>query len=716
MDLSDPSLDLVRAYPTARTKHLMGFQGSLGSDAVVPFVATAMDIDMKAGVVKSSGGVQTGLKYILFRPQEVKVELEARLKEAKRGTAGFEANGQTLESGELTDSWTRLEFTVPASASQIGPNELLFSCDEAAIWRQGAFTTTLPQPMLETSVESAELRMPFGAVADYPIAPGTFSSVELRIDEWTDPGAPRLAPGTWELQVELTDDGGESVGSWSYQDTGHHVLELPAISGYSILSLSLRADQTLPGQRGITLDGESPPSEARVPDLELNPDEAIKTGRPNVFLFVVDTLRADYLQAYGSSLPFSPNLLEFTKDAIVYENCMAPSPWTKPSMATLHTSLSPAQHQVLDFADKLSEDHLTVAEVLSKAGYRTRAVVNNGLLNPSFGYGQGFDEYRMVDPTTTGSGMVHFSMNQMDKLGEGPFFLYLHLLDPHTPYSPPDDLRQFAFRHFGLDVSPKDWGATGLDDKQVRDFLEEVGYGRKRPEPEGEVIKALYCGDIAEADRAFGYLVKRLKDKGLYDDSLIIVTADHGEEMLDHGSVGHLSSLYQELVRVPLLVKMPKGKGAGARVSAVCELSNVAPTILAQAIGIVALPGSGQTLEARASDPSLKPVFFGTDVGEDAREMGQGERNYRVFSQGVRLGDWVLTRYISSTRRLGPLSLFNLQQDTGEKNDVYWNHPALALHLESLLNQNRSVRVDTDLPAEEEAELRKVLQSLQYLR
>jgi arylsulfatase A-like enzyme len=708
-----PYFDFVQAFTSARADHLIGFKGVLGSDAAVPFVIRPTQFDQNAGVVRFPAGRPGGLEFLLFRQQDVRVTLEGRLQDAKHADLSFVVNEKPLETAELTSGFATLEVTIPASQTRVGRNDFIFGCEQASEWRTASFESVQAEPSLEVTESQARLDLPFGSIVDYPVVGKEPGSMRLSIEAWTEPGAPQLASGSWELKLTLTSDHGKEVGQWSLGEVGRHTLELPEFSGYHILSLSLQGHQPLPGQLGLVLTGRAP--EKDLPDTEegLNPPLATK---PNVILFVIDTLRADYLQPYGSSFPNSPHLQEFCKDAILYQNCMAPAPWTKPSVATLITALSPAEHGVLGFADKLAEEHVTLAEVLAESGYHNYAVVNNGLLNPMFGYDQGYAEYRMVDAETTATRQFTFALEQYKENLRDPFLFYLHVLDPHMAYRPTLPVRKQFFREFGLEVGPAGWGASGLDNDQILKFVKQ---SRRAPAAvvnwKTDVIKALYNGEIAESDRGFGRMVEWLKQEGLYKDSLIVVTSDHGEEMMDRGAVGHLTTLHQEMIHVPLMIKMPGNVGGGSVVPEPCQLSNVTPTILATTVGGEPIQPGATTLKQKTAQSPSEPIFFGADVGQDAVLVRQGERNYRVHSEGVRLGGWVMARYFSSTRKSGPLSLYDLESDPKELQDLLWEHPALSLYLESLLRRQRTATGTVKIPREEEAELRQILESLQYL-
>lgn len=705
---SSSSWDPVEAYPSARTNQLVGFQGRLGTDASVPFMACNPVYDHASGVIKLGPGQQGALSFLAFHPVDVEVSLEGRLLEGKANSVIIELNEQAIDEVVLTNQWKLLKFTLPAYKVRQGRNVLGFRCDKKTEWHEASFISDLPQPLAGKGDAGPLLKLPFGAVLDYPVRDLRSSVLSVDVQPWTQPGAPSLED--WRLRLTLQDNTGKELEQWTIQEFGQPELQLPELPGYGILTLSLEGPDLLPGQLGLLLGGQA---------LETPPDSPRQTPRegahppaapPNVILFVIDTLRADYLQPYGYPLPTSPHLQEFRKDAILYEDCIAPAPWTKPSVATLITGLPPSEHTVIDFADRLPDQLHTLAERLQEGGYFCRAVVNNGLLDALFGYGQGYQDYYRVKDGTLGTTQVEWTLDRM-KDRQSPFFLHLHLLDPHTPYRPSEVNREKMFEAFELTLEPGEWGATGIEVDEVFGLNRAAGKGidlaRKT-----KIVQALYCGGIADADDGFGLLVSWLKENNLYDDSLIIVTSDHGEEMMDHGSVGHLTSVYQELIRVPLLVKFPGNKEAGTSVRGLRELRQIVPTILETALGSQALEESMRTLQ----EPAPYPIFYGADVGRDATLVNQGERDYHVSVEGVRLEEMALARYYSSTRQFGPLVLYNLQTDPQERNNLLWQQPALSLYLSSLLKGNQPPQESSKVGEAREQELREILRSLQYLK
>jgi arylsulfatase A-like enzyme len=275
---------------------------------------------------------------------------------------------------------------------------------------------------------------------------------------------------------------------------------------------------------------------------------------PLVVVYLVDTLRRDHLSLYGYKRPTSPSLDRFASDAVVFEQAVAPSSWTIPSVGSLFTSLLPDEHGAVDLLAPLAPTAHTLAERLAEGGFATGTIMANPLIQRSRGFEQGFTYFaglrgRRGRPSRTVSAgrVVDGALRFLETHRGLPVFLYVHAFDPHSPYQPPPPFDQ-VFRP--LSQSDRDQAV------------------------------ALYDGEIAYGDREFGRFVAELKATGIYERALVVFTSDHGEEFLDHGDWRHGNSLFDELVRVPLVVKFPGGVHAGLRVDRQVQLLDVLPTVL----------------------------------------------------------------------------------------------------------------------------------------
>lgn len=336
--------------------------------------------------------------------------------------------------------------------------------------------------------------------------------------------------------------------------------------------------------------------------------------RPNVLVIAVDTLRADYLGAYGKAGDPSPTLDAIGTDGIVFEQAFAAASWTRSSFATLWTSQLPSSHNADTKAARLADELVLVSEVLQQAGVTTGNLVNNINVTSTFNFDQGWDTFLYESPDYAfGATESVFQLTLYkvvhklaEKLGGAKvvtrfyqpaevvladakgfieanrgsrWFLGVHLMEPHDPY----------FEHPYLQGGgPDEFNGVGFARAEV-----------EHPDPaQAPYLKEVYTNEIRHMDNKLRPFVDWLKAEGLYDDLLIVVTSDHGEEFGEHGGFWHGTTLYEEQIRVPLIVKLPKGELAGTRVAWQARTLDVAPT-LAAALGLAPGPGwQGQDLVA----------------------------------------------------------------------------------------------------------------------
>jgi arylsulfatase A-like enzyme len=362
----------------------------------------------------------------------------------------------------------------------------------------------------------------------------------------------------------------------------------------------------------------------------------LDVSAPLVVLYLVDTLRADHLGLYGYRRATDPELRRFARDAVVFDSAIASSSWTKPSVASLFTSLPPSEHRCVQFYTPLDPSFVTLSERLRESGYATGAVVANRLVHAKDGhFDQGFMYFTSPPEPQRAAEAVDEALRFLDDRRGLPTFLYVHTLDPHSPYSPPPPFD----RRYGSAPTAS------------RPAAEPYHY-RKREDLAR--IVAQYDGEIAYGDREFGRFVQALKQRGLYDRALIVFLSDHGEEFLDHGDWVHGHTLFDELVRVPLVVKYPGNRHAGRRIGRQVQLVDVLPTVLkTQGIRVPAAPAlAGRPLDESfdASGPERPAVF---------------ETKYREYvAYGAR------TRTRKYVRQISPQPrelLFDLARDARER-------------------------------------------------
>lgn len=297
-------------------------------------------------------------------------------------------------------------------------------------------------------------------------------------------------------------------------------------------------------------------------------------GRPPVILISLDTVRADRTGLYGYERPTTPALDAFAADAVTFGAAIAASPWTLPSHASILTSLHPHNHGSVMPTRRLRESAVSLAEVLLDRGYETAAFTGSGYVSTKFGLAQGFETFVEMRHRETGA-IVERALEWLDARSDRPFFLFLHTYEPHSPYRD------------GRFADAAEAGSVG--ETFDRKDLEALREGTWDPSPEERrYVSDLYDGDIRSTDEALGVFLHALRDRGLLDRSLVVVASDHGEEMFERNvrrSAGHGHSLYEELIRVPLVVRHPPAFAGGRRVAAPAALVDV-PRTIAGALGI----------------------------------------------------------------------------------------------------------------------------------
>ncbi|MEM7305258.1 MAG: sulfatase [Planctomycetota bacterium] len=386
-----------------------------------------------------------------------------------------------------------------------------------------------------------------------------------------------------------------------------------------------------------------------------DPHAALPRGRHNVLVFLVDTLRADRLGPYGHPGGLTPRLDAFADEALVFDRCIAQSTWTKPTTASLLTGLYPYAHGANYSRSVLPESVETLAELLAGEGYATAAFGSNPhIFAESMGFEQGFGAFEPIEPARDapfprGERIVDAALAWLDggAPDDAPFFLYLHLIDPHFPYDPP--------------------GHEG----PVYTVIEEA---EALPPAERGRLGELYDGEVAYVDTQFGRLLDALDERGLADDTLLVFVSDHGEELFEHGDLAHHSAkMFEEVARVPLLVRSPGLPEAarGRRITGVVEQVDLKATVV-DALGLpAARAGAGTSLFARAlraAPPERQHALVETEDGSVGR--------------GIVAPEW---KYVRRWTPTVSEELYHLGEDPAELTDRAADEPEVVRAMRALL-------------------------------
>jgi arylsulfatase A-like enzyme len=413
--------------------------------------------------------------------------------------------------------------------------------------------------------------------------------------------------------------------------------------------------------------------------------------RPNIVLIVVDTLRRDHLGCYGYSRDTSPHIDALARAGVRYTHATSQAPWTTPSIAAILTSRYPSALGIVDEPSPLRDDAVTLAETLSAAGYHTEAVVSHFFCSSRWNFQQGFagfDESNVLGHNAVTSELIsRRAIEIIDAAAGRPFFLWLHYFDPHFDY----------IEHEGHRF-PGGEGYSG----PVFSGMDREALGRalgQHPAPADLAqVERLYDSEIAFTDQQIGAVIEHLKRRGLFDSSLVIVTADHGEEFFDHGRLGHSRTLFGELVDAPLIIKYPDGR-TGV-VDEPVALLDVHPTVL-DAAGIpIPASAAGRSLYRPLPREPERPIF--------------SETSRRNRLRSVRFGSHKLVMDLDS----GKVALYDRTADPDEQHDLAANSPELVASLRGMLEEwmQASAAPASAAPRVEiDAEAAKRLRALGYL-
>lgn len=462
---------------------------------------------------------------------------------------------------------------------------------------------------------------------------------------------------------------------------------------------------------------------------------ACQPGPPTgVLLITVDTLRADHLGAYGYTHETSPNLDALAKESVLFRQAIAPAPWTLPSVATLFTSLYPTVHGASHLSKqatrshepgfrpsaKLATDFVTLPEMLRDQGFATAAFVRGAYPSSVYGFGQGFEHFE--ENQAYG---IRFSTDRLlawlDRETPERFFIYVHTIEVHSPYEPvaptteqleratQDERERLvsasleeALRYRSFDPNPEYQGAVNGTIQNLRDLGDADS---KVSRDERQRLVELYDRGIRYSDHWLGSLIASLRERGQLERTLVVVTSDHGEEFWDHGGLEHGHSFYDELLRVPLLMRIP-GEGRGKIVDQQVGLIDVLPTIL-DIVGV----DPPADLQGR----SLRPLFTG---GELPERSYFAESNHETAGLAMRTERWKLIR-----SRRAPLKLFDLWNDPNEIHNVCEQQREVCQRLvaelqrwrEDTLQKRKAMRLEDAPAAEPDADTLDRLRALGYL-
>jgi arylsulfatase A-like enzyme len=413
-------------------------------------------------------------------------------------------------------------------------------------------------------------------------------------------------------------------------------------------------------------------------------------GNRNVLLFTVDTLRSDAMDFDDPQTSNTPNAARLAAAGTRFDNTQSQSPWTLPSFCSLMTAIHPGGQGVVSSRNRLDTARRTLAEELASAGYLTQAVVCNAWLTETYGLDQGFDNYNHVweeaasefwmkmiwvrvvrrfrpdylkAPDSHDSAqLVDRAIRFLEENAESNFFLWVHVIDPHDPYAPLGRFRALAGKGYRGRLPAKRSGIVNM-----------LRRGQVLEAEDRRHLRQLYDLEVRYTDEQFGRLLDTLDSLGLFDNTLVVFTSDHGEEFWEHENVGHGHTLYNELTRVPLVIKPPGNAPPVQRVDAQVRLIDLAPTIL----DILRLPPMTE-----GQGTSLLPLMEGAPA-EDRQSFGE---SLIYFGEKKSVDDGRYRLILSPNS--GGEELYDLLADPGARHNLAPDLPQVLQRLRASLDQH----------------------------
>lgn len=549
------------------------------------------------------------------------------------------------------------------------------------------------------------------------------NTVEMRFRYAGDPNRGsadrrRLAAAFYRFDIPPESDAPVAgrTGPFARVDDGIHLPAGGGVALYAELNGDARLELTTSGpglhvkvrsEEGVLVDASVDASWSRelsaigAIEISLQAEDAVVV-RPELFVpavpwverepHVVDSnivlVFLDGANALRMSATTTPVLTALAADSIVFDNAVTQAVYTIASIGSVLTGQYPERHQSVSFADKLGDDVVTFPALLAQNGYRTAGFSGNAVASKTFGLDQGYDEFFQVwerdDYTGHGDSVLAAFRDWRGDVGEDRFFAYVHFREPHFPYNPPPP---FDTKFGSSDLFPE-----GMADWPVVEALNTQAVAGTAPNHEVlERVRALYDGNLAYVDDLIGQLLRAIDD-----DTVVIVTADHGEALFEHRYIGHNTQLYEESIRVPLMLKLP-GQ-LPRRVDDVVELIDLAPTILELAGVDVPASMQGRSL----LDPGRDRVAFTRTVWKRARYSARNDRYKLIWDS-----------------RTGVSELYDLEADPVEARNIYAERDFVSGYLEQrLLGWLRDQEARRGWGSSDSAEMteeeRRRLQSLGY--
>ena len=348
---------------------------------------------------------------------------------------------------------------------------------------------------------------------------------------------------------------------------------------------------------------------------------AVQAAKPNVLFIVLDAGRAQSFGAYGHPRATTPNMDRFAREGFTFDNAYTTAAYTLAAMSSVWTSQQPDRHHGnIAFSAPLPADRLMLSQVLTAQGVHTAGFVANAVAGTYNGFDRGFKEY--AEPFkkygSQAASFRHFVPAFLDRMKKDGtrFFAYVHYREPHEPYDPPPPFDTMFGSNTPIPKARREGGDV------AKAWLKAVNQGDIQVTPEEvDHLRRLYDGNLAFADSEIGYLRKELESRGILDNTIVIITGDHGEAMYEHAYIGHNAQVFEETARIPMIVVLPpsmRSEHPPARLSSLVDLTDIAPTVL-EVFGLSGTGGSAKEFQGHSLFPLL--ANRGAAKSADDREV-----------------------------------------------------------------------------------------------
>lgn len=435
---------------------------------------------------------------------------------------------------------------------------------------------------------------------------------------------------------------------------------------------------------------------------------------PNIILILIDSLRADHLGIYGYGRETSPTIDRLGREGVVFENAISASSWTRPALGSLFTSLHPHVHGATETGKTLPSEAITLAEKMRERQYVTVGIQTNPLVSGNQNFAQGFDSYREAF-ATDGRRVLKDFRAWLDKNKPRKFFAYIHFMDVHLPYNAPRENRSKFVRPYTGRLDPR----RIKSQTQIYDLLPTL------TDADRSHIIDLYDAGINQVDDYMDILINALRSRRLLDDTMLIITSDHGEELFDHGAFEHGHSMHREVLQIPLIIRNPRLSTRGVRVRQIVRMIDIFPTVLGF-LGMTPPPGvMGRDLGPSIADPNLD---WDLDAFSDGVLYGPGQ-------SAIQKGPFKMVKIEPIKSRLqgrfferlparpgwtpegGVVEFFDLKRDPAEEHPVAGHalEPTWSRMLATSRSAGNDVRLTPVIEAMDKERLEQ-LRSLGYLR